>query len=419
MAPLSVAAMAVGLTTNEFHIAPMQCYTNQPLRKLTNLLSPSSIKWTEMEKVDDLIPDVEHSLEKRLGGEEEENNLILQLGSNDVHNLEQCVKVATHHFPDLKGINLNCGCPAIDTGGAPTYGASLMKDVSLTAKLVESMVTSTDIDISVKCRIGVFDTADDVQQMGEKHYQYLHEYVSAVYNAGANHVILHARPAILSMSPVKNRIVPTLNYNFVKQIASDFDGKVKITLNGGINSLEELKSMQNDEKTLITSHMSGRWCLRRPLDLTSIEGTLTDSLPNAQSAVEKYIDYVLMNQNRFPMADLCLPLYLVVSQLQEDYDTYEEGLLSWQEIEVLYDALEDGLVSISSDGKVKRSNLVNFKKLAASFKPLVGTKVVNKWKRNRAEFELGGDFPPKNLPPAYSPPPTHQKIQRAILNNVI
>jgi hypothetical protein len=127
-----------------------------------------------------------------------------------------------------------------------------------------------------------------------------------------------------------------------------------------------------------------------------------------------------MNQNRFPMADLCLPLYLVVSQLQEDYDTYEEGLLSWQEIEVLYDALEDGLVSISSDGKVKRSNLVNFKKLAASFKPLVGTKVVNKWKRNRAEFELGGDFPPKNLPPAsYSPPPTHQKIQRAILNNVI
>ena len=39
----------------EFHVAPMQCYTNYPLRKLFNLLSPSSVLWTEMEKVNDIL----------------------------------------------------------------------------------------------------------------------------------------------------------------------------------------------------------------------------------------------------------------------------------------------------------------------------------------------------------------------------
>ena len=57
-----------------------------------------------------------------------------------------------------------------------------------------------------------------------------------------------------------------------------------------------------------------------------------------------------------------------------------------EEIETLYDLIEDGLLTKLSNGKVNKSNPINFKKLAASFKPLVGTKVVNKWKRNRAEL---------------------------------
>jgi tRNA-dihydrouridine synthase len=69
----------------------MQGYTNQPLRKLFHFLSPSSIKWTEMEKLDDIFPKSESvdylqtSLEKRLGPPQsyEETNLVLQLGSND------------------------------------------------------------------------------------------------------------------------------------------------------------------------------------------------------------------------------------------------------------------------------------------------------------------------------------------------
>ncbi|KAL7526066.1 hypothetical protein ACHAXR_002915, partial [Thalassiosira sp. AJA248-18] len=254
----TVTAMMAALvsTCSEFHIAPMQCYTNQPLRKMSGFLSPSSMKWTEMEKVDDLLPNIENSLEKRLGGEEDDTNLILQLGSNDPNKLDSCVRSAAEHFPSLKEINLNCGCPAIDTGGSSTYGARLMKDPSLTARLVEAMASATDIDISVKTRIAVFDSVDSPPILSEQDYDYLANYISAIHNAGARHVILHARPAVLSLSPVKNRIIPTLDYDFVREIASDFDGKVKITMNGGITSLSELISLQGDKPNMISSHMA-------------------------------------------------------------------------------------------------------------------------------------------------------------------
>jgi len=380
-------AVAMAHAPPEFHMAPMQCYSNQPLRKLAGFLSPSSIKWTEMEKVDDLLPNIDKALEKRLGGEQDDDNLILQLGSNDVKKLDGCVRTASQNFPNLREINLNCGCPAIDTGGAATYGASLMKDPSLTAQLVESMASATNIDISVKCRIAVFDGVDDVHPLNDKDYQYLTNYISGIYDAGATHVILHARPAILSMSPLKNRNVPKLDYDFVRNIVSDFDGKVKITMNGGINSVIELQSLQNDENNMIHSHMAGRWCLRRPLDLVAIEQLLDKRVKtNPLEAVDDYIDYALANQSRFTLSEICLPLFLVVEQLREEYDQDEEGdLLSWEDMENLYDSIQGGLKELGGS-KVKTSSSINFKKLASSFKPLVGTKVANKWKRNRAEL---------------------------------
>jgi hypothetical protein len=127
---------------------------------------------------------------------------------------------------------------------------------------------------------------------------------------------------------------------------------------------DELKAIQTNDNSNISSYMSGRWCLRRPLDLAGIERTLSYNgiVPDVKSAIEKYIDYALANQNRFTMSELCLPLYLVVSQLQQDYENgVDDSLLSWRDIETLYDTIEDGLVMHLSTGKVKKSSSINFK----------------------------------------------------------
>ena len=182
--------------------------------------------------------------------------------------------------------------------------------------------------------------------------------------------------------------------------------------------------------------MAGRWILQRPLDLIGIEGwlhehrhhqrtshdTKSSALAIAKEALEDYLDYCIESASHFkttnvsrPTADLCLPLFLVIEQLRDAYDgsdddncdglnTIHNGhqvscaaksppLLSYEEIESLYDLLQDGVAELNNcigkDGKNKQNkenSSVNFKRLSASFKSLVGTKVANKWKRNRAEL---------------------------------
>ena len=79
--------------------------------------------------------------EKRLGSYDiydEESRLVLQLGSNDPERIEACVENILRHYY-FREINVNFGCPSIESGGAATYGASLMKDASLTGQLVSSI----------------------------------------------------------------------------------------------------------------------------------------------------------------------------------------------------------------------------------------------------------------------------------------
>jgi tRNA-dihydrouridine synthase A len=65
-----------------------------------------------------------------------EHPLVLQLGGNDPEKLKMAtLKANDYNFDE---INLNVGCPSIETGGAH-YGASLMLQPLLTKHLMESI----------------------------------------------------------------------------------------------------------------------------------------------------------------------------------------------------------------------------------------------------------------------------------------
>ncbi len=474
-----------------------------------------------MEKVSDILnygsgsDSLVDAWSKRLGSPQSQNsssnnntnnsNLILQLGCSDPTQLKSCIERTLRDYSTaLRGINLNCGCPSIESGGSSMYGAKLMNDVDLSIQLVRSMKEATMAmsslspssssslceypppEISVKCRIGVIDSVGDMdinmdmdntayngneEQMTKMYYEQLYNYIASVKEAGADHVIIHARPAVLSgLSPVKNRTVPKLNHGIVYKIASDFchDNDFRITLNGGITSLAQLEQLMDvegkfngdgdsvtataaDQRRYVSSHMAGRWCLRRPLDLVGVESLLVQEKEKQQqqqqqrqrqqrqsqslrcenkkkpigtlnTQIEEYIDYAIQmasippRKQEITTAELCLPLYLITEQLREDYESllyHSEGggyekvvenlnpnpkpttLLTSNEIEGLYGVMCSGMTElqhISSKGKKLKTkdqpkeNDVNFKRLSNCFKPIVGTKVVNKWKRNRNEL---------------------------------
>jgi len=311
--------------------------------------------------------------------------------------------------------------------------------------------------VSVKTRIAALDTPEDMEgdvgddgrggvrpDLDEGRYETLCRYLDKIRDGGADHVILHARPAVLSgLSPSKNRIVPRLNYGFVEQAAKDFPD-LRVTLNGGIASLSDLESILANGGVVgvedgephrgnmflpgrVASHMAGRWMLRRPLDLAAVQSRYlspVDSNPRSRAAgeegrfamraVRSYLEYMEKEISGKgartaacpTTAELLLPVYLVVEQLREDYDLLlhdeidanseatVEASMSVNDMESVYEMVVDAfewLEDITGGRKRKKSKIpshdtFNFKKLAAAFKGLVGTKVANKWKRNRAEL---------------------------------
>ena len=225
-----------------------------------------------MEQVSSLLPNdhngsnddhLSAALLKRFGpvrDYRERPHLTLQLGTDDPSRLHECVSRILAEGYSFREINLNCGCPGVESGGASGYGASLMRRGGLTGDLVRAAKDAVDsfavadgdgkTTVSVKCRIAVLDTPDQIsseEPLSDHHYRKLHRYVRTVEDAGADHVILHARPAILSgLSPTKNRTVPPLDRSFVRRIAADFPS-LRTTTNGGIDGMDSLRALREGD----------------------------------------------------------------------------------------------------------------------------------------------------------------------------
>ena len=104
-----------------------------------------------------------------------------------------------------------------------------MKDKSLVRQCLEVMHSNNNIEVSMKCRIGLGNKLD---------YEFFEEFIDEVIKSGVKVIYVHARNAILNgVSPKANRNIPPLEYNFVKKIKSRYPD-ITFILNGGINDLE-------------------------------------------------------------------------------------------------------------------------------------------------------------------------------------
>jgi tRNA-dihydrouridine synthase A len=165
---------------------------------------------------------------RQLDFNREEQPVALQLGGSEPGDLAKCAKLGQQWGYDE--INLNCGCPS-ERVVRGAFGACLMVEPKLVADCVKAMCDATDIDVSIKHRIGI----DDVDTYG-----FVRDFVGTVAEAGCKIFIVHARNAILKgLSPKENREIPPLKYDFVYQLKRDFP-ELEIIINGGIRTVEEI-----------------------------------------------------------------------------------------------------------------------------------------------------------------------------------
>jgi tRNA-dihydrouridine synthase A len=277
--------------SHRFSVAPMMDWTDRHCRFLHRQLTRNALLYTEMVTADAIL---RGNREKLLGFDRREDPVALQLGGSEPIKLTEAAKIGEEF--GYAEINLNVGCPS-DRVQSGRFGACLMQEPQLVAECVAAMRSSVSIPVTVKCRIGVDDQDPE---------QALREVIALCARAGVKTFAVHARKAWLAgLSPKENREVPPLDYDLVYRVKREHP-KLKIVLNGGINTLDEA------EKHLahIDGVMLGRAAYHSPAMLAEVDARFFGGGPvSFDAAVEAYVTYATEQlDRRVPLNRLTKPM---------------------------------------------------------------------------------------------------------------
>ncbi|WP_109311462.1 tRNA dihydrouridine(20/20a) synthase DusA [Ruegeria sp. AU67] len=270
---------STGLVTKaaRLSVAPMMDWTDRHCRFVHRLFSQQTLLYTEMVTAPALVRGGALHL---LDFSSQEHPVALQLGGSDSEELSQAAQLGAQAGYDE--INLNCGCPS-DRVQSGTFGAVLMKDPARVADCVAAMRDAVDVEVTVKCRIGVDD--QDPEQV-------LPEFLQAIQAAGCRRVTIHARKAWLQgLSPKENRDIPPLDYDLVHRMKEAFPD-LHVSINGGITSLEQAKTQLNAG---LDGVMIGRAAYHQPTDILAQADAMifgSGQVADPIDVVHKMVPYV-------------------------------------------------------------------------------------------------------------------------------
>lgn len=252
-------------------------WTDRHCRYMHRLMSGQTLLYTEMVTSPALVRGRALHL---LDHHPSEHPVALQLGGSDPAELAEAARIGAD--VGYVEINLNVGCPS-DRVQSGAFGAVLMKDAALVAKCVTAMRNAVDVEVTVKCRIGVDDQNPD---------EVLPEFISRMVGAGIERMSVHARKAWLDgLSPKENRDIPPLDYPLVHQMKELFPN-LHISLNGGVTTLEGAQAVLDAG---LDGVMIGRAAYHSPSEILCkadrlIFGEGTDTTP--EQTVEAMLPYI-------------------------------------------------------------------------------------------------------------------------------
>lgn len=151
-------------------LAPMEDVTDTSFRLICRRLG-ADLVYTEFTSSEALIRDIPKAIQKIRLTEEERPVGIQIFGSVEL-SVQEAVKKAEGHHPDL--IDINCGCWT-KRHAARGEGAGLLRDLPRMERIIKAAVRSTHLPVTVKTRLGwdqenivILDVAKIVEQAGAK-----------------------------------------------------------------------------------------------------------------------------------------------------------------------------------------------------------------------------------------------------------
>ena len=263
-------------------VAPMMGYTNTYFRRFFRGISKYTLLYTEMYSSTAIL----HQNPKNfLSYSLEEKPLILQVAGSQPKDLSLCAKLAEDLGFD--GININLGCPSSRAQEA-NFGACLMRQPKLVGECITEMTNAVKIPVSAKHRLGLgYDTR----------YEDLEKFIQILSQTPCAQYTIHARSAILSsLSPKKNRQIPSIHYDWVEKIAKA-NPSLSFEINGGIKDFSQAKAFLQGP---IQSVMIGRTAIQNPYLFSKADSLFFDSqakVPSREEILEHLEGLVKDSQN--------------------------------------------------------------------------------------------------------------------------
>lgn len=266
--------------TPAISVAPMMDWTDRHYRYFARLVSKNALLYTEMVTANACI---HGNREYLLGFDDSEHPVALQLGGDDPDAMAEAARIGTDFGYDELNINIGCPSERVQQGN---FGACLMAEPRLVARLVEAVRTATHLPVTVKHRIGI---------RGLESYEDMRRFVDIVAEAEPARFTVHARIAILEgLSPKENRTVPPLRYHDVYRLKEERPN-LEIELNGGLKTVSDCVAALSR----VDAVMLGRAAYESPSVLGRLDADLFGvSPPTGRAVIEAMADYAERQQER-------------------------------------------------------------------------------------------------------------------------
>ncbi|MFH1196939.1 MAG: tRNA dihydrouridine synthase DusB [bacterium] len=202
-------------------LAPMEDVTAIPFRKLCKEMG-ADIVYTEFVNSDGLTRKNVKTW-KKLQIEDEERPIGIQIYGGEIERMERAAKIAEEENPEIIDINAGCWVKKVANRGA---GAGLLKDPEYMQKMVETVVKSVNLPVTIKTRIGWDSESIVIKDVAKR-----------LEDVGAKSLTIHCRTRVQGHSGEPE-------WHWIPEIKSVVS--IPVVLNGGIFTAHDVVRAYNE-----------------------------------------------------------------------------------------------------------------------------------------------------------------------------
>ena len=257
---------------NQVVLAPMAGISNTSYRKIIKEMGAGLI-YCEMVSDKALMYDDKKTYEL-LKYSDEERPIVQQIFGSDVTSFVIAAKkVYEYQKPDI--IDINMGCPVPKVAIKNQAGSALLKNPDKIKEIVENVVKSVPVPVTVKIRSGWDSSSINAVEVAKICEQ-----------AGASAIAIHPRTRAQGYSG-------TSDWNIIKEVKENVS--IPVIGNGDIKSPELAKKMLDETKC--DAVMIGRGAIGNPWLIKNIVDYLDNKKINNKVSLKEIIDMIKKHYN--------------------------------------------------------------------------------------------------------------------------